>query len=265
MRFDIATMEERVAPVRVDDLDLGAFRDQPLDEDVLRCLRAMHDVEHHTICYLRDVLVTDAHRDVEVTTFLTFWVFEEHWHGQALGRVLAAHGEDPEARRRQVRADVTGRGGHDRRLPLYTWLANRVSRHVPAAHMTWGAVNEWTTQAAYARLGARAGHPVLAELLGRIRRQEGRHIDFYASQAHDRLEGSRTAQRATRLALRRFWAPVGSGVLPEAETRHLASYLFGGPEGEAVTARIDRHVDRLPGLAGLGLLTGAARRLAAPG
>lgn len=87
----------------------------------------MHDVEHHTICYLRDVLVTDAHRDVEITTFLTFWVYEEHWH----------------------------------------------------------------------------------------------------------------------------------------DTRHLARFLFGGPEGRAAAARIDRQVDRLPGLAGLGLVGRAAARRAA--
>ena len=44
-------------------------------------------------------------------------------------------------------------------------------------------------------------HPVLTELLRRIMRQEGRHIDFYASQATTRLGASRAAQRLTRLAL----------------------------------------------------------------
>lgn len=53
----------------------------------------MHDVEHHTSCYLRNLLNTRAHHDPDVTTFLTLWNFEEHWHGEALGRVLAAHGE----------------------------------------------------------------------------------------------------------------------------------------------------------------------------
>jgi len=31
----------------------------------------MHDVESHTVCYLRDILVTRAHRDPEITSFLT--------------------------------------------------------------------------------------------------------------------------------------------------------------------------------------------------
>ena len=60
---------------------------------MLRCLRYMHDVENHTVCYLRDVLVTRAHRDPEVTSFLTLWNYEEFWHGEAIARILAAHDE----------------------------------------------------------------------------------------------------------------------------------------------------------------------------
>ena len=60
---------------------------------MLRALRYMHDVESHTVCYLRDLLLTASHQDPRVTTFLTLWNYEEHFHGVALGRVLAAHGE----------------------------------------------------------------------------------------------------------------------------------------------------------------------------
>jgi hypothetical protein len=129
--------------------------------------------------------------------------------------------------------------------------------------MAWGAVNEWTTQAAYARLAAKAEHPVLAELLQRIMRQEGRHIDFYATQAARRLEGNRRAQRLTRLALRRFWNPVGADVMPEADVRFMVDHLFDGEPGRTMAERIDRRIDRLPGLEGLHLIGGAAHRLAA--
>jgi hypothetical protein len=71
---------------------------------------------------------------------------------------------------------------------------------------------------------------------------------FYVSQARTRLAASRRARRLTRFALRRFWNPVGTGVMPEAETRHLLSYLLAGPEGERTVSRIDSQVDRLPGL-----------------
>ena len=93
MKLTIDDLRERTSRVPTDDLDLDTFRDQPLDEPTLRCLRYMHDVEHNTIIYLRDVLVTDAHLDHEITSFLTFWAFEEYFHGEAIGRVLEAHGE----------------------------------------------------------------------------------------------------------------------------------------------------------------------------
>ena len=59
----------------------------------------MHDVEHHTVCYLRDLLLTPAHQDPEITSFLSCWVFEEMWHGEAIGAVLEAHGEQAGAPR----------------------------------------------------------------------------------------------------------------------------------------------------------------------
>jgi hypothetical protein len=252
MRFSIETFKQRVGPLDLDGIDFDSFRDQPLDEATLRCLRYMHDVEHHTVCYLRDVLVTDAHRDPEITAFLTFWVFEEFWHGEALGKVLEAHREPGSAARVQATRQRVGR--HDRMMPIYTMVANRLTRHVPAVHMAWGAINEWTTQAAYRRVAAKADHPVLADLLGRISKQEGRHIDFYATQATRRLESSATAQRLCRFALTHLWSPVGASVMPESEVLHMARHVFGDAEGAKAAARVDHQVGRLPGLADLHLL-----------
>src|SRR3954454_17865669 len=93
MRMDIESYMKRAGRVDLTDIDFDDFRGQPLDPATLRCLRYMHDVEHHTVCYLRDLLVTPAHNDPDMTTFLTFWAFEEYWHGEALGKVLAAHDE----------------------------------------------------------------------------------------------------------------------------------------------------------------------------
>ena len=255
MTTEPARFPQRSTRLQIDDLDFGEFRSRPLGPDTLRCLRVMHDVESHTVCYLRDVLVTRAHRDPCLTAFLTTWNYEEFWHGDALGRVLSAHGEDAGPERVASLRRSLPRG--DRWRPLGFQLASALTPHLTAVHMTWGAVNEWTTQAAYARMATRAGHPTLAVLLRRIMRQEGRHIEFYASQATSRLAGSRAAQRLTRWALRRFWAPVGSGVVPDEELGFLGHHLFGDVEGLAAAERIDRRVDRLPGLDGLHLLTRA--------
>ena len=258
MEFNLETYKRRTGRLEWSDLDLaGAFRGQPLDADTLRCLRYMHDVEFHTVCYLRDLLLSPAHEDPEITAFLSFWVYEEFWHGEAIAEVLAAHSETAgEARISSLRRSL---GLRDRLAPIATMAAGGIfGRDFVALHMTWGAINEWTTQAAYSRLARLARHPVLAELLGRIMRQEGRHIDFYASQAQTRLTASPRARRVTRFALRHFWNPVGAGVMPAAETEFLARHLFAGDEGRQMARRIDRRIDRLPGLAGLHLLAGAA-------
>ena len=255
MAFDIDTYKRHVRPVDIDDIDFDAFRAQPLDAGVLRCLRYMHDVESHTVCYLRDLLVTRAHRDPEMTTFLTFWNYEEYWHGEAIGRVLEAHDEHAGPDRIEpMRARITRK---EAVAPLTSMAMSAAIKDFSAVHMTWGAINEWTTQAGYSRLAQRANHPVLSDLLKRIMRQEGRHIDFYATQARARLAGSKAARRITRLALRKFWRPVGSGVMPKRETRFLIDYLFEGEEGRSMAERIDRRIDGLPGLGGLNLISGS--------
>jgi hypothetical protein len=57
-----------------------------------------------------------------------------------------------------------------------------------------------------------------------------------------------------RLLVDGFWAPVGSGVQPAAETRFLAGYLFAGGEGRAAARRVDATIRRLPGFGDARLL-----------
>ena len=159
MQLTIDKYTQMVAPIDVRDLDLAnAFHTQRLDAASLRCLRYMHDIEHHTICYLRDLLVTPAHRDPEITTFLTIWSFEEYWHGEAIAQVLRAHGEA---------AGATASGSCAAPVvwpratkPFAHGLASLVvGPSMTAVHMTWGAINEWTTQAGYARLAQAVRSP----------------------------------------------------------------------------------------------------------
>ena len=64
-------------------------------------------------------------------------------------------------------------------------------------------------------------------------KQEGGHIDFYASEAGRRLAESPRAQKLTRFFLKHTWRPVGSGVMPKKEVDFLVDYLFDGPDGQA--------------------------------
>ena len=125
--------------------------------------------------------------------------------------------------------------------PLFFGLGSAIAgRSFAAIHMTWGAINEWTAEAAYGRLAQQADHPTLSLLLKRIQRQEGGHIDFYGSQASKRLDGDSMVQRADRFALRRFWTPVGSDVMPDEEVWFVGNVTCsaartGGPRSSAST------------------------------
>jgi hypothetical protein len=257
MTFDIDAYQNTAGRVRDDDIDYDEFVRQPLSPDALRCLRYMADIESHTVCYLRDLLVTPSHIDPAVTTFLTMWVFEEHWHGEVLAKVLAAHGIATGGG--HIAAVRRRLGWRDRIAPIgQALIANLVGTDYVAVHMTWGAINEWSAYAGYARLAALERHPVLSTLLSRIIRQEARHAAFYASQARERLERSAKAQRLTRFALRHFWEPVGSGVAARSETRHMLHFLLGDTVGRRALRQIDERIHRLPGLSDLNLVRRAA-------
>ena len=62
-----------------------------------------------------------------------------------------------------------------------------------------------------------------------------------------------------RAALTHLWRPVGAGVMPATEVRFLVGTLFAGGDGRAAARRLGR----LPGLAGLRLVSGVVDRTAA--
>jgi hypothetical protein len=258
--FDIDRFSQTVGRLETDDIDFTAFRGRPLAPDALRCLRFMHDIEIHTSCYLRNLLNTKAHHDPDITKFMTMWNFEELWHGEAIAEVLRAH--DEPAGTDRVTA-MRRRLGWKLTASPVVWMGfSAASPHFLALHMSIGAINEWTTQAAYSRLAQIADHPVLSELLRRIMRQEGRHIDYYLTQSRALLAASPKAQRSARRMIKLFWEPVGAQVMPFDETRHMVRMLFAGDDARPVVERIDRRIDALPGLDGMGLMAGAVRKYA---
>lgn len=254
MAFELDTYKNEAAAVNVDDIDFEDFRRQPLSSATLRCLHYMADVETHTVCYLRDLLVTPSHQNPRITTFLTMWNYEEFWHGDVIDRILAMHKEEAGLiRHRRVRLT---QGIKNVVSPITQCLtAAVVGDDFIATHMSWGAVNEWTAHAGYARLIAVDPHPTLVKILRRIQAQEARHLAFYYSEAKERLERSKKARRITRMALAKLWAPVGSTIAPKLETRFMLNHLFSGETGAKTIAMLDQKVDKLPGLAGLSLMS----------
>ena len=251
------------------DLTGVAWDDIPrhtLTDAEARCLTYMMDIETHTVIFLRDLLATRVAEEPEITAFLACWAYEELWHGEALSRFLgeAKVSLPPDgalpcrddaypsrvARNAGIRRASRRRG----RLTRVGLVAtSRLSKHLPATHMTWGAINELSTLTGYQRMVETTSHPVLADILTRIIRDERRHYSFYRLEAERRLAESVPARRLTRLALDRLWAMVGSGIRPQRETDFVMVHLFGDSGGLETARRLDAVVDSLPGVGGLRL------------
>jgi rubrerythrin len=253
----------------------------PVALDEARCLTYMMDIETHTVVFLRDLLATRASFDPEVTAFLSCWVYEELWHGEAFSRFLgeAGHrvppsyehveGDDPfptRFDRNQWIRQKFGTKGYVSHMG--TLLGSALFRDFVAVHMTWGAVNELSTLTAYHRIIAKTEHPVLIQLLQAIIKDERRHFAFYRAQARMRLRGSRQARTITRWALEHLWAPVGTGVRPQRETDFVIHSLFGDSDGLVAVKEMEHTLGELPGLEGSTFLSdallAAARRLGKP-
>jgi hypothetical protein len=228
-------------------------RPQPrLSNDALFCLAYMMDIESHTIMYLRDLLSTQIVREVEVTAFLSCWAYEEFFHSLLLRRFLGRQGVEINDRRfselRRCRSLA------DRVIVPVARLVSRVTRHFPAVHMTWGAINEFSTLTGYQAVirqtdpAAEGREPsLLTTILERIIKDERRHFAFYFNQARARL-GPIAAQRLTSFLLRRFWTPVGVTVRGDESMRRVCAFLFPDDAGLGALGKLDSRIRALPGL-----------------
>ncbi len=242
----------------------------------------MMDIETHTVIYLRDLLATRAANDPHITAFLSCWVYEELWHGEAFSDFLRAYGLEVPAepklpdgstpmptrphRIRQLREKL-GVGHQLAPAPDDARLDGHPPLH--RVHMTWGAINELTTLTGYYALirrprppgaapDASPDHPGRAAPLRLLPR---------AGQGAARGRAARGARRLVRWIFENFWTPVGAGVKSQEEVDALCLYLFGdSDEGREQSARSTPSISELPGLEGLTLLEDVpTRRSTAPG
>jgi rubrerythrin len=271
IEFDIDRYLRNSKRLDLSGLEWNRVPEHPLTDGQIMCLHYMMDIETHTVIYLRDLLATRAATDPYVTAFLSCWVYEELWHGEAFSDFLRAYGIElpaepklpdgstPMPTRPNRISRFREQLGVGHRLSLLpTMLGSLVMRDFVALHMTWGAINELTTLTGYYQLIRRSDHPVLHQLLRRVIQDERRHFAFYRAQAKARLTGNARGGRMVRMALKAFWTPVGAGPKSQEEVDALGIYLFGdSPEGRAAIREIDATISELPGLAGLSLLEDA--------
>ena len=238
-----------------------------LSDDALFTIAYMMDIESHTIVYLRDLLSTRVVRDNEVTTFLSCWAYEEFFHSLLLRRFLATQDVAIDDQRF---ADLRSRTSlADRFIRPGIAILSRLTRHFPAVHMTFGAINEISTLTGYQALISRTDfahdrsdsqRPLLTTILERIIKDERRHFAFYFNQARRRLRVP-AARRLTALLVRNFWTPVGVTVRGDPAMRRVCAYLFPGDHGVERLGAIDKSIARLPGLEWFDLGARYARRV----
>jgi hypothetical protein len=269
VEFDLDRYLRNSKKVDLSEIEWDQVADHPLSDGDVMCLHYMMDIETHTVIYLRDLLATRAAADPQITAFLSCWVYEELWHGEAFSDFLRLYGiEEPiEPRLPDGRVPLPSRANRWRDLRVRlgvgnglgivpTMLGSLATRDFAAIHMMWGAVNELTTLTGYYALIRRSDHPVLHQLLRKVIQDERRHFAFYRAQAKARMERSRTARSLVRWVLGHLWTPVGAGVKAEEEVDALALYLFGdSPEGYEHARGIDETVAAMPGLEGMTLIT----------
>jgi rubrerythrin len=279
--FDLDKYLRASTRVDLSTVEWDRIREHQVTTEEARCLTYMMDIETHTVVFLRDLLATRASFDPEVTAFLSCWVYEELWHGEAFSRFLGEAGFRVPPSYEGVTGDAPFPTRFDRNQwirrkfgtkgyfsHMGTLLGSAVFRDFVAVHMTWGAVNELGTLTGYHRIIAKSEHPVLIQLLQAIIKDERRHFAFYRAQARMRLARSRQARTITRWALEHLWAPVGTGVRPQSETDFVIHSLFGDADGMVAVKEMEHTLGELPGLRGSHFLSdaleGAASRLGRP-
>src|SRR4249920_758879 len=92
VEFDIDRYVRNSKKVDLSDIDWEDIPNHPLSDGDVMCLHYMMDIETHTVIYLRDLLATRAAADPQITAFLSCWVYEELWHGEAFSDFLRSYG-----------------------------------------------------------------------------------------------------------------------------------------------------------------------------
>ncbi|HEX2026576.1 MAG TPA: hypothetical protein VHF25_01105 [Nitriliruptorales bacterium] len=271
--FDLDRYLRASGRVDLSSVDWPAVSVHRLDGAEARCLAYMMDIESHTVIFLRDLLATRAAFQPDVTAFLSCWVYEELWHGEAFSRFLGEAGFTLAPDREAVAGDSpyptkAGRNAWIRRTLAGSSAVSHLATMAGSAlagddfvavHMTWGALNELSTLTGYHALIERTKHPMLVQLLRAIIKDERRHFAFYRAQARLRLARSARARRLTRWTMQHLWAPVGTGVRPQEETDFVVATLFGHGGGARRVEELDATIRELPGLEGTSLASDARR------
>lgn len=225
--------------------------DCQLDDDVARLLAVAVLLEEDTGISAAQARALGLDRAPDMAVFLTAWEEEEAEHGRALRCLTAGHvvGRPP------ARPAGSSLKRHGQAL-VPARLLGRFGP-VGVAFCTLGAAAEYVAIVIYTELVKATADPAAVSLLRSIIRQEGRHLGFFLAAAQCRAAAMLPhEQRLARWLVARLWTPVGMATLGTDRWWDEIGPLLDRPEVRARVVRMDRVVDAVPHLAGLGLMSG---------
>lgn len=245
----------------IENIPWREVKNHPLDTKFVRVLVYMRDVEILTDMYYEEMRRTPTGKDKAISKFMERWGVEELTHGEVINRFLNEAGfETSRNWQREVRESVSAAYRFNTRI--LTALTNLIGRRFTATHMAFGAINELSAAQSYRRLIELGNHPVLTHILRAIMREESAHTQFYWNVAKLELRRSSLAQKIARFVVKHFWAPVGSGARAEKDSDYAVKTLFDGDDGlNLVDRKVTRHIQELPGFAGLDTVNERTREI----
>lgn len=208
-------------------------------------------LEEDTSITLRQGTAFGFDRRADLGVFLPQWGAEEAEHARAL-HALLQHQQYERPERMVITDASRSRRRTMARLPLHT--IGR-ARGVALLFCTMGAAAEYVATMLYSDLAKRCDDPAVADLLRAIARQEARHLAFFLAGARacgERM--SRAHGRASRMALRALWEPIGMPTLGEDLWLALFGEWLHDQRLRARLEKMDRVVDSVPHLDGLRLM-----------
>lgn len=248
--------EERViTPQFLATIPWHEVKNHTIPQEFIPVMRYMRDVEKFTGMYYEELMRTPTGKDPAISQFMDRWATEEPTHSDLLERFLGEAGFPSEDRWfEKVTAAIPAK--YRFMGPIKALLAQGFGEKFAAVHMTWGAINEYSTLTGYQRLWSLAKHPVLEYILRAIAREEARHSFFYWSVARIKLKNSPLSQKLTRFIVDHFWSPVGQGAKHKEDTQLVVRTLFRDTPGVAIMEQqVNRRIRELPGLEKLNVIT----------
>lgn len=222
-----------------------------------RMLHTAADLEEDTGITRAQARALGIDRADDLAAFLPVWADEEAEHARALRALLAGRTYAPPPSRPP---DISARRRLLTRLPLAP--LRRLPEPAVVA-CTFGAAAEYVTIIVYRAVADQADDDVVRRLLRDIARQEARHLGFLLAAARARAAVLTPLHaRVTRRVVRAMWEPPGVPSLGIEGWRDVFAPLLVRDDLRARVAAVDRMVDSIPHLEGLGLMEGF---LAGPG